>query len=432
MNIIQHIGSRHLLFLASIFIVIGIIVVYVDMLLGDGEITKLYYVYADQIVNGKMPYEDFTVEYPPVALVFFVIPRLFTANEIIYSYLFLFEIIIFVLIGLWVVKKLVEKYGKDKNQFMSLFIIMLILSILLVYTRFDVFPMIITLLSLYCFFTKRYALAWILLGIGTMIKFYPALLVPIFLIPLLANRKWIESMKGILIFCATILLILLPFIILAPDNWMDFLSYHLDRGLQIESVAASFILMGDMLGLTSVIIPEGVIYGSWNIEGSWVDAILPLLMPIMIVLVSVICLLCLVTFIKAYKNENLNNTILIAIPMFVTLILLTFILFGKVFSPQYMIWLTPFFLVLYMLPLCEKMRKKYLFMALLSLVLTTTLFCFYDNFIELATLPILILFARNILLLVMLGSLFWDVYNLFVSKKNKIEPNVYVHNTDSH
>jgi hypothetical protein len=59
---------------------------------GDLEI---YARYADQIVQGRLPYRDFPVEYPPLALVPFVVPRLLALgrplDETQYRLLFLFQ-----------------------------------------------------------------------------------------------------------------------------------------------------------------------------------------------------------------------------------------------------------------------------------------------------------------------------------------------------
>ena len=51
----------------------------------------IYYMYASMIVGGQVPYRDFTLEYPPLALPFFLLPRFFTSSPGQYEKVFVLE-----------------------------------------------------------------------------------------------------------------------------------------------------------------------------------------------------------------------------------------------------------------------------------------------------------------------------------------------------
>ena len=70
-------GNRDLFMLVQVFIWA---VVFEILWYGDRSITDtpVYYDYASRISDGMMPYRDFSSEYPPVAMLLFSLPRLFS------------------------------------------------------------------------------------------------------------------------------------------------------------------------------------------------------------------------------------------------------------------------------------------------------------------------------------------------------------------
>ncbi|MDR1954689.1 MAG: hypothetical protein LBP82_01895, partial [Candidatus Methanoplasma sp.] len=123
----------------------------------------IYFLYADEVLGGRTP----QMEYPPFALALIIIPRLFTSDPYIYWALFTAETFAFFAVGLWVVRRLAAFFGKSQNLFMLIYAIGLRLLIELVVDRYDIFPMVLTLLSLYFFVTKRYVLALVFLSVAT-------------------------------------------------------------------------------------------------------------------------------------------------------------------------------------------------------------------------------------------------------------------------
>ena len=66
---------------------------------GNPDINR-YFNYSVSIAHGQLPYRDFTVEYPPLALVFFTLPQLVAPTLQMYQYVFAVQILFFDLLGL--------------------------------------------------------------------------------------------------------------------------------------------------------------------------------------------------------------------------------------------------------------------------------------------------------------------------------------------
>ena len=360
------------------------------------EVVTIYFPYAESIMNGTIP----DIEYPPFALVFITIPGIFTSSPDIYGVLFVLEAYVFFVIGLVLAKKFAEKFSKDPKLIMMVYTIMMLLMLQFLLDRYDIFPMILTMASLYCFVTKRYLLAWILISVATMTKLYPAVIMPVYLMVMLMDREWIETVKGLFAAAAVAVLTILPFILLGSDVLSYFFGYHMDRPLQVESLAASLIAFAAMLGMTTVHVDFG--FGSDNLLGAWPDAVVQYLTPMTVVLLLglylfVMFILMRIKKVGMYTEEN--KMAIMGLTMFAALAI--FIVIGKVFSSQYMIWLIPFVLFLPLLSMDETKVKRISIIFLISLVLTQLCFGLnygvYDGSFE--DPGMLLLLVRNLLML---------------------------------
>ena len=330
--------KRDRLILGILFIAASVaFIVAIHMTGALAEVVKIYFPYADSLFNGVIP----DMEYPPFALVFIALPRLFAATEMGYLIVFVAEVAVFFIIGLIVTGKLAKRYNFSQHMAMLIYTILMLLMFEFVVDRFDIFPAILTLLSFYCLVTKRYVWAFALLSIATMTKLYPAVLFPIYLIPLIYNRDWMNALKGAGVFILVAALTILPFILAGSlESATYFLTYHMDRPIQIESTASSIIFLFQALGLTNVDIVFS--YGSDNIVGPWPDAVAPFLTPLMIAAVVAVYAMyayMLVSLRRDGKDNENNRMILLGSAALLSI--MAFMIFGKVFSSQYPIWIIP-------------------------------------------------------------------------------------------
>ena len=67
---------------------------------------ELYHEYGDLMFKGNLPYRDFAVEYPPLALLILLIPRLFSATLTGYADAFAVLMLAFDLLGLYFASRL--------------------------------------------------------------------------------------------------------------------------------------------------------------------------------------------------------------------------------------------------------------------------------------------------------------------------------------
>ena len=115
--------------------------------------------------------------------------------------------------------------------------------------------------------------------------------------------------------------------------WWKFIQFQGERGLQVESIYASILWLGDRLGFTSV---QWAAAKAWReIHGPPATMVLPWARGVFVVAVALSSLLP--AFLASYpaKRSIANLARLLLVP------LLGFVSFNTVFSPQFMIWLIP-------------------------------------------------------------------------------------------
>jgi hypothetical protein len=133
-------------------------------------------------------------------------------------------------------------------------------------------------------------------------------------------------MRGAVIFVAVVLAISLPF---AGRGYVDSFGFHLQRPVQIESTAASvlFALGGSDVTGTNVR-PDR--FKSNGLDGGHATDVAALFAAALVLaLFGVVAL--------AGRRPDAHHLVLCGFAA-----LLAFVTLGKVFSPQYVIWLAPF------------------------------------------------------------------------------------------
>ncbi len=179
-------------------------------------------------------------------------------------------------------------------------------GILALYINWDLWAIVTMLLAIYWFDRKRELASAVVLGISIATKFFPiVLLLPIVIIFL---RR--EEIKAALRYCAiaigTFLAINIPFALTTPEGWWRFYDLNLHREADWGSIWYALNVLG--INLTQIN------YFS----------LLTLLMGVMIVAIFLL-----------QTKETLS---LAESAIFIFIVLMTV---SKVYSPQYVLWLTP-------------------------------------------------------------------------------------------
>lgn len=351
---------------------------------------ELYYRYSSYVMQGQIPYRDFNVEYPPLALGPMVVPQLlnlgFTRGFRGYVLLlFLQNLLLCALSGYLLSKMATWAYGpQGSRRVTAAYWLLLIVSLPLLLQRFDIFPACLTLLGLWFLVVQRPTLSGMALGLGVAAKLYPVILIPVFGLYYLTRRQVGACVRLVVGSAIGTCLVLLPFATVGFSQLTAFLQYHKLRGLQLESIPAGLILLAEKLGWTSVDLV--VNYGAMHLKSALADGTVKLLAPLFLVAWGLAVVSCVKRFQASRKLPD--RQMAPALAQATALLLLVFIVTNKVFSPQYLIWLLPFIPFL-------KPRQVGLLIAIdwLSLLVYPLL---YDALIDRQILPILLLNARNL------------------------------------
>jgi uncharacterized membrane protein len=286
----------------------------------------VYRSYADLLVGGQLPYLDFPFEYPPLAAVPLWLAGLPGTGESSYAVTFAVLMGACAVVGQQLAARLA---GRGRNAVVVAWLLAFtpILIGASVRTHFDALPIAIALAALLAFAHERPALGFALLGAGTMTKLFPGLLAVVAFVWLFRGRgERRAAVRGFAIFAAVVLAISLPF---AGAGYVDSFAFHLDRPVQIESTPATvlFALGGSDVTGTNLR-PDR--FKSNGLDGGHADAVQRLFSLLVVAALAAIVAL-------AARRPDVHHLVLCGFAA-----LLAFVTLGKVFSPQYVIWLAPF------------------------------------------------------------------------------------------
>ena len=288
---------------------------------------ELYRTYGDAMESGLVPYRDFDVEYPPAALPVFVLPAFANGEDYGSAFeLLMWACAVVMIVLLATTLAAVEAsparlYGATAFAGIAP---LLIGSVIL--TRFDLWPAALVAGVLAALVLGRDRLGLGLLGLATMAKIYPAVLLPIAVVWVARRRGLREAFICLGVFAAVVVAIALPFAILSPGGLAHSVTTQLGRPLQIESLGAAVLLAANQLGAYHPTIVST--HGSQNLDGT-----LPDVLATIETALGVAALLA--VWVVFARGRMERDRLMIASAAAVV----AFIAFGKVLSPQFLIWL---------------------------------------------------------------------------------------------
>jgi len=196
---------------------------------------------------------------------------------------------------------------------------------------------------------------------------------------------------------ALVTALFVPFYLREGPESLAFLRYHGERGLQLESVAASLPLVLSFFGHPVHLVGE---FGAWHLRSPLAPMLAKVSPALILVLVGGVAVWVCFRGRRGDGVATADRLAVAAAPLFVgavTASLALAVLASKVFSPQYLLWLLP------LVPLAPSRRLLPLFLAVAAL--TTAVFpYFYDDIAALTTHGKLLLAARNALFVAFAGA----------------------------
>jgi uncharacterized membrane protein len=308
--------------------------------------TPVYQNYGIGIVTQHLvPYRDFEVEYPPAALPLFAFPSLFKHSD----YRPVFELLMALchMTIVYAVARLAGWRAAVAAGVAPLALGSLVLS------RFDFWPAALAVLALLAVLRGRLAVSALLLGTAFAAKLWPALLAPFILVWLVRTRGRRDATLWSAVAVGVAAAWFLPFAIIAPAGVAHSFHAQLARPLQLESLGGAVLLALHHVAGTQLRMVSS--FGSQNLVGPGTHAA-----AVATTVVGAVALLG--VWIAFARRPADRDTLFSACAAAVAVT----IAFGKVFSPQFLIWLIP------LVPLVRRALPTVLFG--LALVLTQLYF----------------------------------------------------------
>jgi hypothetical protein len=296
--------------------------------------TPVYQNYGDAIADGKVPYRDFGLEYPPAALPVFAIPSLLRSPKgDIDAYGNRFQLVMVVcgeLAVLFVLSALLSLEAGNLRLGLGLGLAavapLLIGSVVL--TRFDLWPAALTVGALAALLAGRERIGAGALGLAVAAKLYPFVLVPLAAVWVWRRSGRRNALIAGAVFLGVLLACFLPFLVLAPHGVWDSVTRQTGRPLQIESLGAAVLLaLHQAVGLGITMESS---HGSQNLAGAGADAIAGVLAGLQLLAIAGV-------WVWFARGPADRDRLVRAFAASVC----AFIAFGKVLSPQFLIWLVP-------------------------------------------------------------------------------------------
>jgi hypothetical protein len=295
-----------------------------DLREGSNDLA-IYREAGESILRGEVPYRDFSIEYPPGSLPAFVPPALLSASRDGYIDVFSFEMAILLAVTLLMMALAARRIGGPHAWVLpaGTFGTGALLLYPVAVTRYD--AVVALTLGLAVFFAtlggRFLLLAYASLGLGAAVKVVPVLAT----LPLALRRR--GAAPGYAVFLAVLALFFAPF--LGSRGLLESFAYQANRGLQVESLAASVLI--SFRSVDSVAFE----YGAFEVRGGGAG-LATSLSPLLTITLLII------TGLGMYREYSRSGGLGAAsFPRYAAALILAFMLGSKVLSPQYIIWLLP-------------------------------------------------------------------------------------------
>jgi uncharacterized membrane protein len=342
----------------------------------------LYQGFADAVFDGRVPYRDFFMEYPPGALAVFLPPAI--AGDAHYNAAFKVLMALCGVATIFLVALILVRLGVSQARLWTGVMLLALAPIALgpiSLNTYDAWPALLTVAALFLLVSGAPVVAFALLGIAFAAKVYPIVLIPPALI-----FVWLTVGKRVVVrataaFVAAAAVIVVPFLALAPHGLVESFRAQAARGLQVESLGGSLLAVADRLGLyDATVVHRTTPAISYELVGSLPDALAVLSSVAQVVAVLLVALL--------YWRVR-DGSWLLAVSFAAAIA--GFVAFTRFLSPQYLEWLVPF--VVFLEPVAWVV-------AGVALVFAQIWFFHYSDVFALGG-YVWLVFARDLLLVVL-------------------------------
>ncbi|HEY8239591.1 MAG TPA: glycosyltransferase family 87 protein [Candidatus Limnocylindrales bacterium] len=374
----------------------------------------LYLDKALALLSGLVPYRDYPLEYPPLALIPMVVPAVLwpfgPVTVELYKWLFAgWEAVLMLALGYvlvritrlggdgdaWHDEPIGDVAGRLRTVAWRLFVLTIGAALAIAF-RYDLFPALLVMVAVWATLDRRPGVAGLSIGLGVVAKLFPLAIVPALVVPWLLPLDLRRLTRFAVAAIGAVAVVMVPFLVLAGDDALAFLRYQSERGLQIESIGGGLAVLGGLIAGRPVELTYG--FSAVQVEGPFPIAWLAALPIATVVGFGLLGLVGWRRINADQRAGGIQPGTVVALAGAAVLVLLVT---SKVFSIQYVVWIVPFAALL---------RGRQFWLAAALVALTMPIHPgLYADLVKQLPLPILILNIRNGLLLVLLGMVVRDL-----------------------
>jgi Glycosyltransferase family 87 len=283
-----------------------------------------------------VPWRDFTVEYPPAMMIAALAPALVTGDPDTYFRLFSLEmeavLTLAVLLAVRTADRLKPGSGSEALAYATA--LTLALGVVAV-RRYDACVALALAAAVNALAARRPGLSGAALGLAIALKGAPLILAPIFMTHAIVRRDWNGLARGLGGGALTLGLAGLTYAGIAGPHALDAFAYHGARPLQIETVCSGLLILAR--DFDPSLFSKTFTYGSLNVVSPAEPALRALSTALMI---AGLLMSWAVAWRRMAAAQD-DSERLVAVVFASLACLIAFVTLGKVFSPQYCVWLIP-------------------------------------------------------------------------------------------
>jgi uncharacterized membrane protein len=293
----------------------------------------LYGGFAESVFDGRVPYRDFFMEYPPGALAVFLPPQV--ASHAHYNAAFKALMALCGLATILLVALILQRLAVSAAQLWAAVLLLALSPVALgpiSLNTYDAWPTLLTVAALFLLLTGAPVVALAVLAVAFAAKVYPLALLPPALVFVWRTSGRRVAVGAAAAFCATAAVVIVPFLALAPHGLVESFRAQAARGLQVESLGGTLLAVADRLGIyDATVVHKTAPAISYELAGS-----LPKVLAAASSAMQIAAVL-LVGWLYA-RGRDEPRRLVVAFAAAIA----GFLAFTRFFSPQYLVWLVPF------------------------------------------------------------------------------------------
>jgi Glycosyltransferase family 87 len=293
---------------------------------------RFYAAKVERMFQGELPYRDVAIEYPPGSVPFTILPGLVVGTGAGYRLAFACEMVLVDAVGLWAATRLARVVDQGRRRIPLAYVLAMVAMGPLLLLRFDLVPAVCVLIAATMAAGGRPGWAAAALGYGTAAKIFPAVLAPLLVLGLVPALGWRRSLlRTVPPFLLGLGVTVVPALLLSVRGTADSVLFHVQRGVQIESLWANAIGLLDLFGGPQARTVTG--FGAYDLASSVSD------LAKVLSGVATLATLAAAAWLVWRRSHRLGGLRppdwagAFAIGVF------AFVLPSRVLSPQYLVWL---------------------------------------------------------------------------------------------